>query len=145
MKYLLLVILYQEVCLFGESYCIIHETFADRFLTANGKNDLFFKVKTDLSVYDTVHNSAQPLIYPVDRKGLAAENGWVTTSGTAAQIAEAVFFSMKEKGYYKYKITSSTLIDDKYWIVAAENKSDSCFLYIEIDKKDGTILRCFEN
>ncbi|MCM1079468.1 MAG: YbbC/YhhH family protein [Bacteroidales bacterium] len=107
-------------------------------------DDVFYSVKTDLTAYDSIKSAEEPWVYSKDAKALRTDSGWVATSGTAAQIAEAVWLSMKGADYGQYRITSSTLIDNRRWIVTAEG-SGRRSLYIEIDKMDGTILRSIEN
>ncbi|TGX80117.1 hypothetical protein E5358_13765 [Palleniella muris] len=116
---------------------------------ANDKIDsrrewIVFVRHSDLERFDSVKFENQVSTVPYENPGAKPVSTAVTTSGTAAQIAEAVFYAMKGYDYYNYNVTSVTLIKDRYWIVEARVPYSKRTLIAEINKKDGQILRIFD-
>ncbi|TGX80119.1 hypothetical protein E5358_13775 [Palleniella muris] len=139
---ILVILLYKELEVSVNSLDIIYDPVAG--FDYGDYDDMFYSVKTDLTAYDSIKSSEEPWVYSKDDRALRTDSGWVATSGTAAQIAEAVWLSMKGADYSQYRITSSTLSENQHWIVTAESSGHRS-LYMEIDKMDGTVLRSIEN
>ncbi|MCM1079466.1 MAG: YbbC/YhhH family protein [Bacteroidales bacterium] len=105
---------------------------------------LVFVRNSDLERFDSVKFEKRESAELHEKPGAKPVSTAVATSGTAAQIAEAVFYAMKGYDYYNYNVTSVTLIQNRYWIVEARVPYSKRALIVEINKKDGQILRIFD-
>lgn len=93
--------------------------------------------------YNSIPYDSIPYIYPQKYKGIMFTKDVVPTRDAAIRIAEVVLSSIFKDSSYQYKFISVSLVSKAYWIVRAKKGTDSFGgdLYIEIQKKDGKILR----
>jgi len=112
--------------------------------TGNMSGGLVFVRNSDLERFDSVKSENNTVLEYNTTSVAEPIAAAVSTSGTAAKIAEAVWHSVKGYDYYNYNIVSVTLVEDSYWIVEARVPYSRRCLILEINKKDGQIMRMFD-
>lgn len=124
--------------------CLLHGLERANGNIGSRRERIVFVRNSDLERFDSVKFEKRESAELHEKPGAKPVSTAVATSGTAAQIAEAVFYSVKGYDYYNYNVTSVTLIQNRYWIVEARVPYSKRTLIAEINKKDGQILRIFD-